>query len=351
MLWNVAIHELLKKLARIDCLTAIAFADDLTLTLEAHNHKGIKRTFEAMERVLMNWCRQSGLMVSTPKSSIMQFAGKRLNLDEFKLYGERIRQVKNFKHVGIVIDEGLNFRDHIDYVDKKANKMLNAFNWIVRSNEALHFNEKMIVYKSVLIPLAMYGSEIWHPVLQYETHRMKLRKIQRKFLISALRAYRTTSYESIYEITGLIALDLEATYRLLCYRKRTEKNGKLDEEEKAEYRAILKDEHSKFYTEKLRVKIDEQLSWTEIICPEVVYVATGHGPFSKYLNRFNVTDDVMCRMCAEEEEDVEHFQEGCPALDFNLSRVLKSKNETIRFKQNCVELIGRLRQAETERQF
>ena len=73
------------------------------------------------------------------------------------------------------------------------------------------------------------------------------------FLIGATRAYRTTSCEELYQITGQIAIDLEVTYKLLCHRKKLEENRSITEEERVEYRTILRDEHNKEFGNKLKV--------------------------------------------------------------------------------------------------
>ena len=194
----------------------------------------------------------------------------------------------------------------------------------------------------MLVPLTMYGAEVWHPVLEYEVHKKKLRRVQRRFLISATRAYRTTSYDSLYQLTDTIALDLEATYRLLCHRKRLEENRALFEEEKKKYRAILKEEHHKTFGKKLKVEIDGELSWSVAACPEVVYVATGHGPFGRHLSRIGVEkNSETCRLCLESDEEVQHYQRGCPALDYKINTKLNDKDEAEEFKSSCIDLIGR----------
>ena len=71
-----------------------------------------------------------------------------------------------------------------------------------------------------------------------------------------------------------------------------------------------------------------------------MYVATGHGPFNEYLRRFGAADEGTCRLCMEQDE---HFQDGCPALEHKLSTRLEAKTEMLDFKEQCIDLIERLR--------
>lgn len=95
------------------------------------------------------------------------------------------------------------------------------------------------------------------------------------------------------------------------------------------------------------MELGDELNWSDVACPEVV---TGHGPFKKHLSRIGVeTDDELCRLCLEGDEDVQHYQSGCPALDYKISAKLNNKLEAEEFESNCIDLIGRLRRAENER--
>lgn len=103
----------------------------------------------------------------------------------------------------------------------------------------------MIIYKSILILLILLNpKEILHECEE------SISKFDN----------RTTTYDSIYEITDQIALDLESTYKLLCFRRSRQENRALFVEEKNEYKAILKDKHYKTFRKKL----------CEILCREVV---------------------------------------------------------------------------------
>ena len=125
--------------------------------------------------------------------------------------------------------------------------------------------------------------------------------------------------------------------------RKKEERDPADEEEKKDYREVLKEEHSKKFKKKLKVELSGKLSWNEIARPEVVYVTTGHGPFNEYLRRFGAAEEGTCRLCMEQDETIEHFQDGCPALEYKLPTKLKTRNEMLEFEEQCVDLVSRLR--------
>lgn len=40
---------------------------------------------------------------------------------------EKLEFLKNFKYLGVVLDDKLNFKTHVDYINKKIAKKINFF--------------------------------------------------------------------------------------------------------------------------------------------------------------------------------------------------------------------------------
>lgn len=52
---------------------------------------------------------------------------------DIQLQNEQIEQVKQIKYLGVVLDEQLNFTDHVNYICKKISKKVGVLR-IVRKN-------------------------------------------------------------------------------------------------------------------------------------------------------------------------------------------------------------------------
>ena len=115
----------------------------------------------------------------------------------------------------------------------------------------------------------------------------------------------------------------------------------LTEEEKRECEETLQEENGQNFTKSLSVKIKP--NYTEKICPELMYILTGHGPFAEHLARIGVSELQSCRFCGAERENVGHFQEGCRGLDLVLPREVDSEDELESLIGKAKALIGKLR--------
>ena len=57
----------------------------------------------------------------------MSFRQKKASEDGFSLYAEKKENVKNFKYLGIILDQRLNFFEHSNIIQKKLNRLLNCY--------------------------------------------------------------------------------------------------------------------------------------------------------------------------------------------------------------------------------
>ncbi len=70
---------------------------------------------------------------------------------------ENIKQVKNITFLGIVIDEFLTWRDHIDLISKK---MIKCAAIISRIRHFTNLNSLKLIYFALVYPYLTYGNLI-----------------------------------------------------------------------------------------------------------------------------------------------------------------------------------------------
>ena len=84
-----------------------------------------------------------------------------------------INQVKNTTFLGVVLDECLTWKDHINLISKKVIKASSII------SRVRHFTLKLIYY-TLLYPCQIYGNLIWGNT--YKTRIQKLMRIQKKIV-------------------------------------------------------------------------------------------------------------------------------------------------------------------------
>ena len=96
---------------------------------------------------------------------------------EIKLNNTSVQQVKFTKFLGIIIDNKLNFINHISYVKSKISKGMGI---ILKARK--YFNKCVLInlYNTFIFPYLIYCLEIWGNA--FDTHLQPLMKLQRKII-------------------------------------------------------------------------------------------------------------------------------------------------------------------------
>ena len=116
------------------------------------------------------------------------------------------------KHLGIILDEKLNFKQHIDNAILKINKGISV---IKKLRYSLPRKSLVTIYKAFLRPLIDYGDIIYDQP-QNESFCEKLESVQYKAALAITGAIQGTSREKIYQELGLESLKNRRWYKRLC---------------------------------------------------------------------------------------------------------------------------------------
>ena len=120
------------------------------------------------------------------------------------------------KHLGIILDEKLNFKQHVDNAILKINKGISVIKKLCHS---LPRKSLIAIYKAFLRPLIDYGDIIYDQP-QNESFCEKIESVQYKAALAITGAIQGTSREKIYQELGLESLKNRRWYkRLSCMLK------------------------------------------------------------------------------------------------------------------------------------
>ena len=120
------------------------------------------------------------------------------------------------KHLGIILDEKLNFKQHIDSAISKIKKGIAV---IKKLRYSLSRKSLITIYKAILRPLIDYGDIIYDQP-HNESFCEKIKSVQNKAALAITGAIQGTSREKIYQELGLESLKSRRWYkRLTCMFK------------------------------------------------------------------------------------------------------------------------------------
>lgn len=101
----------------------------------------------------------------------------------YSINASPIERVTHIKDLGVLLDEKLTFKSHIEFIIGKAKSV---FAWIKRF--AYEFDDPWVIkrlYETFVVPIMEYGSQIWCPTTNIDKNRIE--SIQKQFLKFALR--------------------------------------------------------------------------------------------------------------------------------------------------------------------
>ena len=139
---------------------ALLFADDLKL-IYSGSPEQLKRLQSDIDNLLF-WSTQNCLLFNAKKCSVIEFVpgkNKRKTNVALLLGNEIMKQKTSSKDVGLIINQSLSWKEHLEYRISKALKCL----FLLKRNthQSLTITAKVHLYRAIISPVLVFGSECW----------------------------------------------------------------------------------------------------------------------------------------------------------------------------------------------
>ena len=142
-----------------EILFTILFADDTTVTIQGDNESVLINTLNIELEKLNNWLQTNKLTINVSKSHYMIFHRRRRKIDinNPSLNNTVLQRVNYTKFLGVIIDDGLKWTNHIAYV---KNKIAKGFGIILRARKFFNRKTLLNLYHAFIFPYLIYCVEI-----------------------------------------------------------------------------------------------------------------------------------------------------------------------------------------------
>lgn len=138
----------------------LLYADDLVLL--SPTKEGLQQNINILEQYCHNWA----LAVNFQKTKIMIFQKKprcQKHKCKFTLNNTLIEHTKNYTYLGLTISASGNFNMAVKALKEKARRAMYAIKMkLFKINIPIRIWTK--IFDSVILPIALYGSEVWGPL-------------------------------------------------------------------------------------------------------------------------------------------------------------------------------------------
>lgn len=200
------------------------FADDTLIYMSGDNAQNVVNVINDELNVVCEWLCRNYLGINVQKTKCMVL-GKRGFRDEAEtrhtvvLMGSSLEWVKNYKYLGVIIDNSLSFKSHVEYINNKIAKKVNL---LYKLRKTLSKTAKELLFKLLLVPHIRYCSTILSMISKRE-----LASVQRNFnrgMRAVLKKKRSENIGSMLKELGYLSVENEIKRDVLTFIYRLEHN-------------------------------------------------------------------------------------------------------------------------------
>nr|WPH61295.1 reverse transcriptase [Somniosus microcephalus] len=224
-LFNIYINELADMLEQSESpglrlldgeVKSLFYADDLVLL--SPTEQGLQQQLDLLDKYCQNWA----LTVNLKKTNIMIFQKRprcQENKYQFTLSDTTIGHTMSYTYLGLTITASGSFSIAVNALKEKARRALYA---IKRKfyNIQIPIKIWLKIFDSIILPIALYGSEVWGPLnhqsyTKWEKHTIEA--LHAEFCRSILRTQRKTPTNACRAELGRYPLIINIQKRALNF--------------------------------------------------------------------------------------------------------------------------------------
>lgn len=152
------------------------FADDTSTYFSHKSPKMITRKLESSVKSINTYFERWKIKLNEGKTEAIYFTKRRaarfLPGSDLNLNPAPIKWSKCIKYLGLLLDDKLTFKRHIEYAVDKTQKYMRILYSLIHRRSKLNILNKILIFKSVFRPIMLYGAPVWNTCAT--THRNSL---------------------------------------------------------------------------------------------------------------------------------------------------------------------------------
>ena len=140
------------------CVDILAYADDIAII--SHGPRPAKKLQTALDTTASK-ANDLGLFFSTAKTKIIAFNTNSKQHNTFHIGKQDIEIVKQYKYLGVIIDNHLNFNKHALQTKQKIYSRLNIIKIISNVKAGINTKNLINLYKALIQSILLYAAPIY----------------------------------------------------------------------------------------------------------------------------------------------------------------------------------------------
>ena len=207
-----------------ETLKTTLFADDTTLSLAHSNYDELVPTINRELSAIHRWTIDNKLTVNVEKTELMLFTNStsvNYSNNDIALGGEYLKFTDCSMFLGVKLDCGLKFSNHISYISDKISKNIGIFSKI---KDNLPLEARKSYYYSFVYPFITYNVISWGHT--YSCHLEPIVLLQKRMIrYMTDSSYLAHTNELFYQL-GILKFEDVYKYFTCIYMQKALKEGK-----------------------------------------------------------------------------------------------------------------------------
>ena len=224
-----------------------------------------------------------------------------------------IESKPSIRHLGVMIDARLSFKDQVEHISTKASAIGGALSRLM-PNIGGPKPRRRTLLATIGTSILTYGIAIWSSALQIQKCQRRIYPVGRQMALRIASAFRTASRDAAQVISGLLPIEILAEEQRRIYRYRKNRLLEADDSRKRERQKSLQRWQAQWDS-------SETGRWTHQLIPNIAewvnrkdgdpsyyltQMLTDNGCFREYLHKYKHEDSPECTIYHELEEDARH---------------------------------------------
>ena len=181
-------------------LRFILFADDTNIFYSGNDLDIMCKLLSDELEKLHVWFCVNKLSLNVNKTKYMIFSNvKHKQNSELRIQNVYIEKVPSIRFLGVIIDQQLNWKEHINSVKAKLSRSIGI---IYRASVSLDVKSLRILYCSLCLPYLNYCVEVWGNT--YSTNILPIVILQKKVLRVINKVHRLEHSDSLFSKSNLL---------------------------------------------------------------------------------------------------------------------------------------------------
>ena len=174
-------------------LDILLYADDIILAAE--NEKDLQKMLKCAER----WCKKWRLRVNLSKTQIMHFRriGNKRSKFQFDFWDHRLEYVENYKYLGFVLDEHMNYQQGIHVLAESASRALGGIIAKTKQLGNLGYAAYSKLFHTCVCPVMDYMAGIWGSKVNVRGEMVQNRAI--RYFLGVINSPRSWQYQETWD--------------------------------------------------------------------------------------------------------------------------------------------------------